>query len=63
MSNRGRQNVASFLVFDLQLDWRVGADHFESTLLGSWSGSALHIDFRSLPITSYDYFLVPPARV
>ena len=26
MSNRGRQNVASFLVLDLNLDWRLGAD-------------------------------------
>ena len=25
MSNRGRQNVASFLVLDLQVDWRRGA--------------------------------------
>lgn len=33
MSNRGRQNVASFLVKDLQLDWRKGASYFESMLL------------------------------
>ena len=33
MSNRGRQNVASYLALDLQLDWRDGADHFESLLL------------------------------
>ena len=33
MSNRGRQNVASYLALDLQLDWRTGADHFESLLL------------------------------
>ena len=25
MSNRGRQNVASFLVLDLHVDWRRGA--------------------------------------
>ena len=30
MSNRGRQNVASFLVQDLHLDWRWGAAWFES---------------------------------
>ncbi|MGB0930502.1 MAG: DASH family cryptochrome, partial [Chitinophagales bacterium] len=30
MSNRGRQNVASFLVKDLGLDWRMGAEYFES---------------------------------
>jgi len=33
MSNRGRQNVASFLVRDLQTDWRWGASWFESQLL------------------------------
>jgi len=33
MSNRGRQNVASFLVKELQLDWRIGAEYFESMLL------------------------------
>lgn len=33
MSNRGRQNVASFLVKDLRVDWRAGAAWFESQLL------------------------------
>lgn len=34
MSNRGRQNVASFLVHDLQIpDWRIGAEYFESVLI------------------------------
>jgi deoxyribodipyrimidine photo-lyase len=33
MSNRGRQNVASFLIFDLGVDWRRGADWFESFLV------------------------------
>jgi len=33
MSNRGRQNVASFLVKDLGLDWRMGAWHFEHQLI------------------------------
>ena len=33
MSNRGRQVVASFLVNDLGLDWRMGAEHFEAFLL------------------------------
>ena len=33
MSNRGRQNVASFLVKDLKLDWLAGAEYFESTLI------------------------------
>jgi deoxyribodipyrimidine photo-lyase len=33
MSNRGRQNVASFLVKDLGIDWTWGAAYFESQLL------------------------------
>eukprot|EP01041_Mallomonas_annulata_P003815 gene3815-7597_t len=33
MSNRGRQVVGSFLVRELSLDWRLGAQYFESTLL------------------------------
>jgi len=33
MSNRGRQNVASFLVKDLGIDWRMGAWYFEQQLL------------------------------
>jgi deoxyribodipyrimidine photo-lyase len=48
MSNRGRQNVASFLVRDLGLDWRLGAKHFERYLLdydpcsnyGNWQYAA-----------------------
>lgn len=33
MSNRGRQNVASFLIHNLQVDWRKGAKFFEDTLI------------------------------
>jgi deoxyribodipyrimidine photo-lyase len=33
MSNRGRQNVGSFLVKDLGIDWRMGAAWFESFLV------------------------------
>ncbi|GIL83479.1 hypothetical protein Vretimale_11168 [Volvox reticuliferus] len=48
MSNRGRQNVASYLVLDLGVDWRRGADYFESLLLdydvtsnwGNWVSAA-----------------------
>ncbi|KAG2435381.1 hypothetical protein HXX76_007453 [Chlamydomonas incerta] len=48
MSNRGRQNVASYLVLDLGVDWRRGADYFEETLLdydvtsnwGNWVSAA-----------------------
>lgn len=33
MSNRGRQNVASYLCHDLKLDWRYGAAYFEEILI------------------------------
>jgi deoxyribodipyrimidine photo-lyase len=33
MSNRGRQNVASYLIHDLGQDWLAGARHFEELLL------------------------------
>ena len=33
MSNRGRQNVASFLIHDLGLNWLKGAEYFESMLV------------------------------
>ncbi len=33
MSNRGRQNVASFLTKDLEIDWRFGAEYFEKMLI------------------------------
>lgn len=33
MSNRGRQNVASFLTKNLGVDWRMGAEWFESWLI------------------------------
>ncbi|WP_340154678.1 DASH family cryptochrome [uncultured Winogradskyella sp.] len=33
MSNRGRQNVASYFAKSLELDWRIGAAYFESLLL------------------------------
>jgi deoxyribodipyrimidine photo-lyase len=48
MSNRGRQNVASFLALDMKCDWRHGADYFEEVLLdydvhsnwGNWCAAA-----------------------
>jgi deoxyribodipyrimidine photo-lyase len=48
MSNRGRQNVASFLAKDLQLNWLLGAEYFESILIdhdvcsnyGNWQYAA-----------------------
>jgi deoxyribodipyrimidine photo-lyase len=33
MSNRGRQNVASYFAKNLLLDWRIGAAYFESQLI------------------------------
>ena len=33
MSNRGRQNVASFFCNELNLDWRLGAAYFEQELI------------------------------
>ncbi len=33
MSNRGRQNVASFLIKDLKVNWTWGASYFESMLI------------------------------
>tara|TARA_R110000868_G_scaffold162453_3_gene393738 strand:- start:7384 stop:8673 length:1290 start_codon:yes stop_codon:yes gene_type:complete len=33
MSNRGRQNVASYFCNELQMDWRIGAAYFESQLI------------------------------
>jgi deoxyribodipyrimidine photo-lyase len=33
LSNRARQNVASFLANDLRIDWRMGAAYFETRLI------------------------------
>jgi deoxyribodipyrimidine photo-lyase len=33
MSNRGRQNVASYFAKELELDWRIGASYFEALLI------------------------------
>jgi deoxyribodipyrimidine photo-lyase len=33
MSNRGRQNVASYLIHDMGVDWRKGAQWFEENLI------------------------------
>ena len=48
MSNRGRQNVASFLADWLEIDWRMGAAYFEAKLVdydvcsnwGNWAYQA-----------------------
>ena len=70
MSNRGRQNAASFLAKTLQVDWRWGAQHFEKYLLdhdvesnwGNWNYVAgVGTDPRDRVINvvkqSYDYDL------
>jgi len=33
MSNRGRQNVASYFAKELEIDWRIGAAYFEAVLI------------------------------
>jgi deoxyribodipyrimidine photo-lyase len=33
MSNRGRQNVASYFCNELNMDWRLGASYFEEQLI------------------------------
>jgi len=33
MSNRGRQNVASYLIHDLKINWLHGAKYFEKMLI------------------------------
>ncbi len=48
MSKRGRQNVASFLVHQLHVNWQMGAEYFESQLIdydpcsnwGNWNDIA-----------------------
>jgi deoxyribodipyrimidine photo-lyase len=48
MSNRGRQNAGSFLTKNLGIDWRIGAEWFESLLIdydvcsnwGNWNYTA-----------------------
>jgi deoxyribodipyrimidine photo-lyase len=52
MSNRGRQNVASYLALDLNLDWRLGADHFQATLVDSRAGASTSSTSSSSPRTT-----------
>ncbi len=33
MSNRGRQIVASFLIYEMRMNWQLGAEYFESMLV------------------------------
>ena len=63
MSNRGRQVVASFLIKDMRVDWRVGAEWFESRLLdydvgSNWANWAYLAGVGGDPRSSR-YFSVP----
>ena len=60
MGNRGRQIVASYLIFDLKIDWRRGAEFFEKHLIdhdpsanwGNWkyiSGTGTDVRDTSKP--------------
>ncbi|MGF1460195.1 MAG: DASH family cryptochrome [Leptolyngbyaceae cyanobacterium] len=69
MSNRGRQNVASFLTKNLGIDWRMGAEWFESLLVdydvcsnwGNWNytagvgNDARGFRYFNIPKQSKDY--------
>jgi deoxyribodipyrimidine photo-lyase len=69
MSNRGRQNVASFLAKNLGIDWRMGAEWFESLLIdydvcsnwGNWNytagvgNDARGFRYFNIPKQSRDY--------
>jgi deoxyribodipyrimidine photo-lyase len=69
MSNRGRQNVASFLTKNLGIDWRMGAEWFESLLIdydvcsnwGNWNytagvgNDARGFRYFNIPKQSRDY--------
>jgi deoxyribodipyrimidine photo-lyase len=69
MSNRGRQNVASFLTKNLGIDWRMGAEWFESQLVdydvcsnwGNWNytagvgNDARGFRYFNIPKQSKDY--------
>lgn len=60
MSLRGRMNVASFLVFDLKVDWRRGAEWFEYQLIdyevcSNWVVSFQCIDMHILIYTNIVY--------
>ena len=62
-SNRSRQNVASFFVRDLGMDWRLGAEWFESLLLdydpGSNYGNWTYVAGVGADPREDRYFLIP----
>ena len=61
MSNRGRQNVANYLTKELKIDWRIGAEYFESLLIdydvhsnyGNWLYNAC-IGNDSMPFRKFN---------
>lgn len=61
MSNRGRQNVSNYLTKELKIDWRIGAEYFESMLIdydvhsnyGNWLYSA-GIGNDSMPFRKFN---------
>jgi deoxyribodipyrimidine photo-lyase len=69
MSNRGRQNVASFLTKNLGINWQIGAEWFESLLIdydvcsnwGNWNytagvgNDARGFRYFNIPKQSKDY--------
>jgi deoxyribodipyrimidine photo-lyase len=63
MSNRGRQNVASYFCNDLKLDWRYGAAYFEQQLIdydvcNNWGNWAYLAGVGNDPRTNR-YFNIP----
>lgn len=62
-SNRGRQNVASFFVKDLDMDWRLGGEWFEGLLLdhdvGSNWGNWTYVAGVGADPREDRYFLIP----
>ena len=65
MSNRGRQNVASFLVRDLKVNWTYGAAYFESQLLDYDVSQAKRYDPQGEYVKRWlpELAEVPPSRV
>ncbi|KAL3844345.1 hypothetical protein ACJIZ3_001748 [Penstemon smallii] len=65
MSNRGRQIVCSFLVRDMGIDWRMGAEWFETCLLdydpcsnyGNWTYGAGNIPQYSVLFAEFLHYL------
>jgi deoxyribodipyrimidine photo-lyase len=61
MSNRGRQNVASYFCNELNMDWRLGAAYFESQLIdydvcsnwGNWAYLAGVEMIQEAPLFQY----------